>query len=143
MKKNRVLKNILMLMCVISTLLSVASFAYRNQQSLYLTPIDFLVFLRAGQVYKENGQLYQRAGNYTDKYHPSASIFKFPPAFQLMFLPLNQFQGNVKLHIYTRLILTLFYITSIALLFTHLKIRLGLNKDQTTYFLMIFTIISS
>jgi hypothetical protein len=132
----------LRLTCVLLALVSLASFAYRNHKDFYQTPIDFLIFLRAGDNFQHSGHLYERADNYADKYHPTAAIYKFPPAFQLMLMPLNHLPANINLHVFTRLLLTGMYGVSLLMIFFYLKKNLSLKKETLFYFVALFIIIA-
>jgi hypothetical protein len=114
----------------------------RNQRNFYQTPIDFLIFLRAGETYKESGQLYERSDNYAEHYHPSAAIYKFPPAFELMITPLTHLPADMNAQVFMRLLLTAMYVLSLLLLFFYLQRHLKLKGLQTFYFASALTIIA-
>jgi hypothetical protein len=134
--------NFLRLTCILLALVSLASFAYRNHKDFYQTPIDFLIFLHAGENFQHSGHLYERADNYADKYHPTAAIYKFPPAFQLMLMPLNHLPTNISLYVFTRLLLTGMYGVSLLILFFYMKKHLSLKKEALFYFSALFIIIA-
>jgi len=139
-KANRS-KKIISALLVILSLASIFSFAYRNHSSFYETPIDFLIFIHAGDNFKTTGQLYERADNYADKYHPSAAIYKFPPAFQLMLMPLLELPESINAQAFMRLLLTGMYVLSLALLFFYIRHHFKLRAEQTLYFGATLTII--
>lgn len=117
-----------LLLCI--ALVSSATFVYRLQENFYETPLDFLIFLKAAKNYQLTGELYQRAENYQDKYHPSAAIFKFPPPFELALLPLTQVPRDIDLLLILKSLLTGMYFLSIVLVFLHLKKTLGLAPEK-------------
>jgi len=140
-------KKIIIGLCIIASVASIAVFSWRNHESFYQNPIDFLIFLRAGEIYNETGQLYQRSDNYADKYHPSAAIFKFPPAFQFFMMPFEKLSNigllpGVDLHIFTRLLMTGMYVVSLLLLFFTLSKALDLSGEKLLYFFTFLTVTS-
>jgi len=140
-------KKIIIALCIITSVASIAVFSWRNHETFYQNPIDFLIFLRAGEIYNETGQLYQRSDNYADKYHPSAAIFKFPPAFQFFMMPFEKLSNmgllpGVDLHIFTRLLMTGMYIVSLLLLFFTLSKALDLSGEKQLYFFTFLTLTS-
>jgi len=129
-------------LAIVLALASLASFAYRNHRDFYQTPIDFLVFVHANQHFHQSGQLYQRAADYADKYHPTAAIYKFPPAFELMIEPLLRLPPAWNTHVFTRLLLTGMYAVSVLILFFYLTKHLALKKEALLYFSSLLTIIA-
>ena len=139
MSESRRFTLIIGALLIVITLASLFTFALRNQRGFYQIPIDFLIFIRSNETFKATGQLYERAENYADKYHPSAAIYKFPPAFQLMIKPLLLLPANINAQLFMRSLLTGMYVLSLCLLFFYLKQHLQLKGEQTLVYACLLT----
>lgn len=134
--------NFLTILLLLLSMASLAISAWRVSQNFYQTPIDFLIFLKAGKDFQEHGRLYQRAENIQEKYHPSAAIFKFPPAFQLALIPLLDVPKHVDLLLIMKLSFIGLYALSLGFLFVYLKNHFSLSQKAQLYFGCLLTIIS-
>lgn len=120
------------LLILVLCILSVAFFAWRNHRHFYQTPIDFLIFVHAGETFEATGELYQRSDDYKSSYHPSAAIFKFPPAYQFMVMPFTAIDAEYR-HLCTRLLFTLFYLLSFFLLYRYCSEDAKLDRTGRFY----------
>jgi hypothetical protein len=142
MSKIKSRSKFLILILLAASVASIVTFSHRNQRTLYQTPIDFLIFLHAGESYKESGQLYLRSENYADAYHPSAAIYKFPPAFQLIIKPFLYLPEDGSSQVFMRLLFTGIYILSLCLLFFYIRHHFKLKGLQLFYFATTLGIVS-
>ncbi len=117
--------------CIILMLTSVACLSWRVHNSFYDKPIDFLLFASAGKHFWSSGELYKRSENYTDSYHPSAAIYKFPPAFQLTIAPWYKNGTSVNLHIAIKWFMLTCYAATLLLLFYSLRRHYKLTPNES------------
>lgn len=106
-------------------------------------PIDYLIFLKSGRDFQETGLLYQRAENYKEKYSPSAAIYKFPPAFQLVFYPLAKLPREINQISFIKPLLIGMYGLSLFFLYRLVSRELSLSREESFYFASLLTIISA
>jgi len=128
---------------VAGLLFSITVFGYRVYSHYYQMPIDYLIFLKSGRDFQDSGKLYQRAENYTEKYGPSAAIYKFPPPFQLAFVPLAKLPREVNQLAFIKPLLIGMYMLSIWLIYRLAARELTLSDEQRFYFSSFLTIISA
>lgn len=131
------------ILLIIGLLFSLAVFGYRVYSNYYQMPIDFLIFLKSGRDFQESGKLYQRAENYTEKYSPSAAIYKFPPPFQLALVPLAKMPRSINQLVFIKPLLIGIYVLSIFLLYRLLATEFMLSGQQRFYFATLLTITSA
>ena len=109
--------------CILLVLVSVTCLSWRVHSGFYDKPVDFLLFAASGKHFHDSGELYKRSDNLADSYHPSAAIYKFPPAFQLTIAPWYQADKTFNLHTPVKLLMLACYIASLWLLFNSLRRR--------------------
>lgn len=126
---NPLAKGLLLLLCVVS----IVVFTWRNHKYFYQTPIDFLIFAQAGKNFEASGQLYQRSDDYEKSYHPSAAIFKFPPAYQLLVKPFRQIPAEYR-HVVMRLSFTAMYVLSLLLVYCYFVREIAPATTERFYF---------
>jgi len=122
------------ILLIISLLLSMGVFSYRIYSNYYQMPIDYLIFLKTARDFQDTGMLYKRVDDYTEKYGPSAAIYKFPPPFQLAFVPLAKLPREVNQLTYIKPLLIGMYILSLILLYRHLAANVLTSGKQRFYF---------
>jgi len=131
------------ILLLIALLLSVTAFGYRVYSDYYQMPIDYLIFLKSARDFQETGKLYQRTENYEQKYGPSSAIYKFPPPFQLAFVPLAKLPREVNQLSFIKPLLIGMYLLSLFILYRHIREIMLLTGEQRFYFLSALLITAS
>src|SRR5690606_6027170 len=119
---------------IIVLLFSCAVFTYRVYSHYYQMPIDYLIFLKTAKDFQETGKLYQRVENYPEQYGPSAAIYKFPPPFQLAFVPLAKLPQEINQLSLLKPLLIGMYLLSLLLLYRYIAGNYLAAGEQRFYF---------
>lgn len=115
-------RTIIIIICLILSSISIAHFIKANYDHRKVMPLDFLIFIKAGKQFHKNKELYERVAVYSDRYHPAAVVYKFPPPFQLNLSPWFS-DGKIPKYFaqYARHSMIAMYVFTVLLLFQYLR----------------------